>query len=445
MPVAPVRTHLLQESTLFATAAVPAEGPGRFRIRIISAGVGSSGVYPAETLRAAAEANVFAAGTHMYLDHPTESETWERPERSVRDLAAVFVSDAVYVDEDGGALDVDIEVFSAWRQTIAEMLKTIGVSIRATAEGSESDAQGRPIIARIIEAQSVDFVTKAGRGGKILALIESARSVGRAVARGVAEATANDRRDQLETLVRDAYGQEKSWTWVRDFDDTTVWFDVDGGDQPGTYSQGYETTDDVATALTGERTEVRVQTSYVPVIAAESGPTSVPASPAGQSTATESKEDTMATIPVEERELATLKADAGRAPVLESERDAAIKERDEAKQALALHEARTKLRPAAAAVINASESLPPVIRQRVTDQVVEAIEPDATAETVKAAAEAARTNAEAEAAAIAEMYGVGRPRGLGGDPTPSGQGTVSEADVDQAVASAFGRKIAKEA
>ncbi|MBC7307580.1 MAG: hypothetical protein H5T80_11775, partial [Dietzia sp.] len=176
----------LREATPFARAAVPADGPGRLRVRIINEGIGASGAYPAETLRAAAEANVFAAGTHVYLDHPTESEMWERPERSVRDLAGRLATDAVFED---GALFAEVEVFSPWRKAIAEMADTIGMSIRASAVVEEGEFAGRhvPVVKEIISAESVDFVTKAGRGGAIVEVIESARAASRAVSRGVAE------------------------------------------------------------------------------------------------------------------------------------------------------------------------------------------------------------------------------------------------------------------
>lgn len=428
----------LHESAPFATIATPAEGSGRFRIRVISAGIGSSGVYPAETLKAAAEARVFAAGTHMYLDHPTESEAWERPERSVRDLAAVLTSDAVYVDEDGGALDAEIEVFTPWRQTIAEMLKTIGVSIRASAEVTESDAQGRPIIGRIIEAQSVDFVTKAGRGGKVLSLIESARSVGRAVARGVAEATANDRREQLADLVKNAHGAEGTWVWVRDFDDTTVWFEVEAPDDYSTYQQAYTVTDDVATALTGERTEVRAQTSYVPVTATADEATSVPSRPAGQSTATESQEDTMATTQIEESRLAQLEKDAGRATALESERDAAVRraEEAEARAAKALQEANeaTAERIVREAFDTAGVTAPKTVaRLAASAPLTESGDIDV---------EALKQSAEESAAEIAEASGAGRVRGLGGSTQPNGDGEdLSEAELDAELAAISGRTV----
>jgi hypothetical protein len=516
MPVA------LVENRPVAEALQPADGAGRFLVQLITPGWGSSGYYPQDVLESAARDRVWPAGTHMYLDHPTESETYERPERSVRDLAAVTVENARW-DPTRGALVAEARVFSPWRQPLAEMLDVIGVSIRGAAEGEMGEAEGRRgrVFTRLVEGTSVDFVTHAGRGGKVLQVLESARgrttahearnvgqwvesrihrdftttademfgdgrltreeritlsgaigdalaafvarleadapdlyqrdlwdepplaaaqAVERAVHRGVAEATANDRREQLADLVKAAHSADGVWVWVRDFDDQTVWFDVESGDDAGTWQQTYDVTDDVATALTGERTEVRAQTTYVPVTAtAADEATSVPSRPAGQPTATEeSKEDTMALTQIEESRLAQLEKDAGRATALESERDTAQRERDEAREALAARDARDKLRPVAAKVLAESQTLPPVIRARVTDQVVEGIGSDATEDTVKAAAEAARTAAETEAAAIAEMYGVGQVRGLGGTTTPE-KTTVDESAYDARSASVFGR------
>lgn len=499
----------LDESRPVSQALRLAEGPGRFLVQLITPGWGSSGYYSQEVVEQAAVDRVWPAGTHMYLDHPTESEGYERPERSVRDLSAVLTEDARW-DAAAGALVAEVRVFSAYRTQLAEMLDTIGVSIRGAAEGEMGEAEGRRgrIITRLIVGESVDFVTHAGRGGKVLAVLESdrrrvheSRNVGQwvesrihkdftvtademfgdgrlsrqeritlsgaigdalsafvarieadapelytrdlwdeppmaaaqaiesAVRRGVAEATANDRREQLSTLVKDAHAGENIWVWVRDFDDTTVWFDVESPDDIGTYSQAYTVTDDVATALTGDRTEVRVVTTYVPV------------TPAGQSTTTqESKEDPM--LQIEEARLRQLEADAGRVSTLESERVTAVERAETAERELAEHKTRAKLRPVIAGVIGASESMPAAMKQRTTDATVEALSVDATEDTAKAAAEAAKTAGETEAAQIAEMFGIGQPRGLGGTTTPpSGTGEVTEADVDKAVARAFGRNI----
>lgn len=291
-------------------------GPGRIRIKIIDAGEGSSGTYPVETLKLAAEEKVFAAGLHMYADHPGATESFDRPERTIKDLAAVLETDAEYVAEEE-ALYAEAKVFPHWRDAIAEMAKDIGVSIRGSAE--VDDAQGGRTITRLLHAESVDFVTKAGRGGKIAEVLESARRV--------VEATANDTREYLNAAVKDA--DTGRYAWVRDFDDTTVWYATYGEDDAEhIYQQGY-TLDGNTVTLTGDPVEVRVETQFVPVTpAAESAPTDSPSNPAG---VTENrKEPTVATTNIEESELSALRADASRAAALEAEnrklRESALKD-----------------------------------------------------------------------------------------------------------------------
>lgn len=148
-------------------------GGGRYNIRIIQPCVGSSGIYIAENL--AKSVHLFAAGTQMYLDHPTLTEDYERPERSVRDLAAKFTTDA-YVGEDG-SLYTEIYVYPSFDQVIREKWGDIGVSINAWTYGS-IDPNG--VVPPFDGVESVDFVTKAGAGGAILELLESARSMSEA-------------------------------------------------------------------------------------------------------------------------------------------------------------------------------------------------------------------------------------------------------------------------
>lgn len=143
---------------------------GTFIIQIITPGRGSSGTYPASTIEAAGRDRIFRAGTPMFIDHATSEESMSRPEGSLHNLAAVLTEDAHW---DGERLQAPVKVFERWRSTLADMRDHIGVSIRATGEVEES-ADG-PIITRLTAAQSVDFVTKAGRGGKILEVLESAR------------------------------------------------------------------------------------------------------------------------------------------------------------------------------------------------------------------------------------------------------------------------------
>lgn len=78
-----------------------------------------------------------------------------------------------------------------------------------------------------------------------------------------AKVTANDTREQLTRAVQDAYGGEGIDAWVRDYDDTHVWFDVwsEGGGRD-TFQHEY-TEEDGTFTLTGERVQVRAVTTYV--------------------------------------------------------------------------------------------------------------------------------------------------------------------------------------
>lgn len=156
--------------------AVSASGgsSSRRRIVIISAGWGSSGYYSREVL-ARDGPRVFREGTLMYLDHPSRTEEMDRPERSVKDLAAK-ISTVPHME--GNDLVAEAEIFPVWRETIDALAETIGLSIRAYGESEWGEAEGRQgtIVLRLDEAASVDFVTEAGRGGRVMELIESART-----------------------------------------------------------------------------------------------------------------------------------------------------------------------------------------------------------------------------------------------------------------------------
>lgn len=144
-------------------------GDGKYRIRIIVPGQGSSGVYTAENL--AESAPLFKAGTEMFIDHPTETEEWERPERSIRDYAGVFLEDAT-VGEDG-ALYTVCKVFSGVNELIKDKWEHIGVSINAWCTDPISE---NGIVPPIAGVRSVDFVTTPGAGGAIVDLLESNRN-----------------------------------------------------------------------------------------------------------------------------------------------------------------------------------------------------------------------------------------------------------------------------
>ena len=152
---------------------------GTIPVKIIDAGWGSSGYYSREVLQQAANARIYAAGLQMYWNHPSKSDEKERPERDLRDLAGVLTEDARW-DEQGSkgpGLYSRAKVFSAYRDHVAEMGPYIGLSHYVWGESKQGEAEGQKgeIIARIVAARSVDFVTVPGRGGAIAEAFRAAR------------------------------------------------------------------------------------------------------------------------------------------------------------------------------------------------------------------------------------------------------------------------------
>lgn len=280
---------------------------GKINVQLITPGWGSSGYYSAKLLEQAAKDKVFPAGTQMHIDHISASEEYDRPAGSLQTLAAVLTEDAVW---DGERLVAEAKVGSRWRDIITEFAENIGTSVSVGVDMKAGEAEGRR--GQIIEQMyphalnRVDFVTVAGRGGKIDKVLEAI--AGRAV-----EATASETHKALSQAVREAYSDESMWTWILDYDDKVVWFSQESESGAALYQVGYTMADSTAT-LTGEAVEVRKVISYVPITPAQES-TTVPSNPAG---VTKNQEEAnMATI--DDAELAQLREAAGRVPALESE------------------------------------------------------------------------------------------------------------------------------
>lgn len=164
------------------------DGNGIANIKVISPGWGSSGYYSEKMLKRDGP-KIFKKGLHMYINHPTEEEAKNRPERDVNDLAGVLEEDVKWQDNGptGPGLYGKAKVFSKYKDFIDEAAPYIGTSIRASGRAVEGEAEGKYglIIEGLVDAHSVDYVTLPGRGGEVLPLLEAAR---------------NDRRDQTSLL-----------------------------------------------------------------------------------------------------------------------------------------------------------------------------------------------------------------------------------------------------
>lgn len=151
-------------------------GKGIWRACLIAADVqGSSGYYPADVL-ARDGATAFPAGTHIYFDHPTQTEEEERPERSVREMAGVLLDDARFEESpDGRGLFARVKFFEDVKDMIGFRADHVGLSIRAAGQIEETP-QGQRVVRSISHGLSVDLVTRAGAGGRLVTMTESAQT-----------------------------------------------------------------------------------------------------------------------------------------------------------------------------------------------------------------------------------------------------------------------------
>jgi hypothetical protein len=165
----------LVESASTLETIVLKEAKADYEIKLIAPGKGSSAFYPKEVLQRDGP-KVFTAGTHVYLNHPTQAEESARPEGDVKNLAGVLTTTASYSESHakGPGLYARMKVFADHGQMVEDKAAHVGMSIRASGiaeSGTKRD--GLPVLKELTSAESVDVVTRAGAGGMILT--ESAR------------------------------------------------------------------------------------------------------------------------------------------------------------------------------------------------------------------------------------------------------------------------------
>lgn len=173
--------RLIESTAQGAPGSGAPDGSGRVKIKLISTGWNKSRTtyYSEEALRTTGPAG-FPIGTLMFWNHPTASESIERPERDLTYLAAKVATTPEYLTDGptGPGLYAYMEVSEAYAERIADIGEWIGLSIYALAAGYQGEAEGHE--GRIIQAfipdpfNTVDFVTVDGAGGEILRQFEAA-------------------------------------------------------------------------------------------------------------------------------------------------------------------------------------------------------------------------------------------------------------------------------
>ncbi len=158
---------------------------GTVMLKLISAGVGSSGFYSKEVLQRDGP-KVFTKGLFNLIDHPTVQQEKDRPEGSVLNVGSTLKEDAQWYDswkdkngvDQGAGLYAPAVVKPTFREDLSVIANDIGMSIRAKGKARMGTIDGKemPIIESIDKALSVDYVTLPGRGGRVIDMMESARN-----------------------------------------------------------------------------------------------------------------------------------------------------------------------------------------------------------------------------------------------------------------------------
>ena len=151
---------------------------GIARVRIISPGQGTSAYYKENQL--ARDGSAFTGG-HVHINHPSRSEAKDRPEGDLLTLVGPIVGTPEYEERGpvGPGLYGNLKVASWWRPFVEELGADIGASIRAGGSAvmekvAELGGKVTKVCERFNPGAEFDLVTKAGRGGKLVPMIEAA-------------------------------------------------------------------------------------------------------------------------------------------------------------------------------------------------------------------------------------------------------------------------------
>ena len=153
----------IKEATIDPNGTIP--------IKIIGPGWGDKGYYSEDVIKRDVP-TVFPPGTQMFWNHDSTTEAASRPEGDLNRLAAVTIDDPIWEAEgaEGPGMYAHAKVFSDYAGQVQEKGAYIGVSINGYGRFSIGEAEGKKgrIIDEIAIGQSIDFVTKAGAGGRIV-------------------------------------------------------------------------------------------------------------------------------------------------------------------------------------------------------------------------------------------------------------------------------------
>lgn len=208
-------------------------------------------------------------GTYSSIPRAQEVRTLVR-EGHIRTTSVAFMG-AVREEKDGVPHIVKAELLNGAFVPIPSNRESVVLTAKGFGEkvGSRSSAKDAERLQTIHDL--------AVSNGAVCEVPEKAAPKG-GVVRKAHGMTANDLRDALDRAVREAYGSEETWTWVRDYADEWVVFEVSSNDEYALRQQAYTVTDG-AVALAGDAAEVVAHITYEPT---QDSATTAPATPADE-------------------------------------------------------------------------------------------------------------------------------------------------------------------
>lgn len=233
----------------------------RREITIARAGWGSSGYYSEKVLGRDGP-RVFPVGTKMYIDHPSLTEETDRPERSIKHMAAVITRTPRMAGID---LVAECELVEHWAPVINSLADRGMLDLSLRAYGLEEHGhiamKEGPIITELLEGISVDFVTEGGLGGKVGKLIEEAVKK-----TPLEEKLASAIREGLASAGKEKWGGRDTYVYLEDYDHENAFaiFCISPEGSESYYLKTAYKEEDGECVLVGDAEEVDRQVQYVP-------------------------------------------------------------------------------------------------------------------------------------------------------------------------------------
>lgn len=195
------------------------------------------------------------SGTYSSIPRAQEVRTLVR-EGHIRTTSVAFMDAQRVKGEDGKTHVVSAELLNGAFVPIPSNRESVVLSAKdfATKVGSRNSAKDAERLQQIHDL--------ATENGAECGAEKSARTIP-AVRKFAGGLSANGLREGLTSTLRNTYGAERVWVWVRDFDTDWVVFEVEDAEGLSLYRQGY-TASTAGVELTDSPEPVTIQLTYVP-------------------------------------------------------------------------------------------------------------------------------------------------------------------------------------